>query len=1207
MWANPFGVSKSVAVVFPVSFELGITVEGVPSTIGLAGGVSIANQAAYSSLLLRASDTTAAFCAEVENFDLHKLVTAAICGGEVATGATSCLGTVGDVLTSVSLESGVFKFNSGAEVKATRGSGPCATIEGQSVFMELQQLSLFQSINMTEMCLAVSTDAVSIGQGSGTSSVAAVVRMDPVTLGPLTLSQSDVASCQAVSLPASSPCQMPNSTAAGPLFALYAAPSPAQKFSMTFDGAFKLLSQEVHGCIEVDDKHFKAQVNMTLSDSTNPIKFSAVLAAAFASTPPSFDFHVAANLESEEGVINAITSTVTSLLDQFTAAIHDTADTAKAGLQSAYNALDSAQGGLQRAQQAINNDFAALLASVHDTQSWAESVKRNCKHHDHRCGFWHPVECMEAAGCWIEYGVAKTALWTARQAIQAAEDLADAGLQAAEAALSVAQGVITAAQAAVDVAVSAVDALNDLVSMALKTLGTLVDITSVGFDAWLATGSAAADFHAAGHVLGQEFDIGFSAALDMASITSVVTGIMKGVLKSIFASKGLPAPDNSQQARGATVNSTADAGGFFLPSLSTPITRSTTNTQRVSVPPFTTVPGAIDQLCLAVQDVLANMTHSAVTVDFTGLPWSCTLNGNDTDACLTAVMELCFLPGHAAMLRRRRLYLHQFLTEANVRDLHRDRMGSAMKRCKSKACNDIVLRVAAATQRVTLVGSNSGGVGLLPNLNLSASNGIVYSIDLSDNQFESPRQPVVCKVKRNNSGAEDCCRQVENVALYATNLSYLDVSGNARLASDVPNECLGDYLGGADTLRVVAYLGNDALVPDIPAACMNHSSPIIKTKGLGVQLSRARTAVEWQPWEDLCAACPAGLGPVNCTSHVCVNQTLLDSLRSNLTAELQHELNASGLSNVTVAAEDLDLLALDDFGGQVLITYRLRPNPNIQLSQAQHFAAYAGALANITGAAVSCPVGLVGPQCAFTCFTGWQRADVVPPDTLNERNVTLQRLPKCIDPAVTATCPNATLVAGLQAIVDACPTNTSATPSTACVNALQAVPPLMGLSSDCKILATNASLPACVRAHASQYAAAFCPSATEARDTMVAPGQVDPRSEHSHEKPDAKLNLGTIPPLHHIPDVPEALRDADSFLSDLVRHDHLPLAAAQAATKMMSFAMEVQAGDEGLIGRELLSLVRLLQDLVPLHLGHVAADVLLRFVNHHGTDATVVH
>ena len=89
-----------------------------------------------------------------------------------------------------------------------------------------------------------------------------------------------------------------------------------------------------------------------------------------------------------------------------------------------------------------------------------------------------------------------------------------------------------------------------------------------------------------------------------------------------------------------------------------------------------------------------------------------------------------------------------------------------------------------------------------------------------------------------------------------------------------------------------------------------------------------------------------------------------------------------------------------------------------------------------------------------------------------------------------------------------------------------------------------------------------------------------------------------MPTTIHLEDPRGAARGASAFLTDLVQNGHLPARSARRANKIMRSTLGTW-GDDAPLSQEALTLVHLLHKHVPLHLGHVAAEVVQRFLDHH--------
>ena len=1115
LWINPFGISDNVAVIFPVSVMFGVTGDA-PTAFGFSGGLSIINQEAFLFFQFSVSEGVA-MCMRVNNFDMHKLVSTALC----RSGGDTCLGGAADVLSSISLEAGTVMYNLGASAVTTKDAGSCALIPiGYS--MDIVNLTMFEALHVPRMCVAVTVDSE--------PSIAANIQLDPLKIGSvIQLTNSTNPACSNISIviPPDSPCAgAPAPGSGGPKLLLYSAPSSSPPFALAFDGHVGLLNDmfKVDVCVQMDTTKIYADFQMQL---TSAIQFEAMIAAPLAATPPKFAFQIGADLSTTDGIVDALAKMVQDFTDDFNALLEDGARSAKEALQKAYNSVQTAKGSLDRTQKSVDNKFAKLIAAVRKAQTWVDGVDRSYHHHKHRCGWRHPGDCIKAGKDWAEKKIAQAGLWAAEKALKAIQGVVDAGLEAAQSALSGAQALLTAAQSAVDAAVQAVEGLNQLLAAALSAIGKLFDLKELSFGAQLENGKGSVDFQMTGIILGQTFNVAFSAEVDLDNILDTAKQLLVNIMSSVFSSNGLPSPSQSTvhvSAASRSVNNfdimddfemdeaavrlllqlamseeptislraTSDAyelasdelGGFFLPKLNDKVEVVASKTDYVMTPPFPNAPGMMDALCTGIQEAMANMSHTAATIDLADLPATCTLGGVESSRCLTDVVDKCVFSKHTALQARRFTYQHPRAHPRRVSMHQAQFMSTLSQKCTKNQCLAPALAMAQAEKwYVTLRAPGASGSGPLPELHLQYGLGVEYAVDFSDNAFNGtiPSSYGGPGLTTLNLANNWLTAGVESLLQGADDLQYLDLSSNYALALSNSDDCFTDAIEGQYGLLRYNVAGSDKLVPPNPARCQTRN------------VTHAGTQIVFQfpgdaflsNYSDLCSACPVSLTPVNCTSHPCVNTTVLASLMATLQDKAQAAIDAASLP-LMLNASDLELLAVDAVAtsspdGLVLATLKVQTE-NMTLPQAQTLQAAPGSDTVVAG--VACPPGLIGSSCEFDCFNGWARVSPSAPatdDTLVE-NATAWRLGHCDDLTTTPTCPYKELITPVRNVAQLCPADTSATPSTDCTDALAAsvtaLQTYANVTVTCVGMATSTAIPACVRGVLAQRAV-FCPGAPD--------------------------------------------------------------------------------------------------------------------------------
>lgn len=1079
-WVNPLGISQNVQVLFPVGVGMGINIEsGVPDSFKFDAGLTILGQSAEVSLALTVKGSEA-FCASVEHFDLHKLVAAALCsdGGD-------CLGPTLDLLSSVSLDEGVVKYNTFPSV-TTKHSGPCQTIPS-GYFFQLQNLSLFDTLNVQEMCLAIPLSTQS--ELGPSPEIAAVVQMNRTDLGPFTLKKSTNPQCPTVTLPPDSPCNTQSVNNTGPTLKLLAAPSKKQLL-FSFDSNLNILGVDLDTCLYVDTTKFYADVVLNLSSA---ISFNATISASYTKVPPNLDFFLSASLETKNntGVVKLLYDAVQRELDEFNAKLESAATTAKRGLQSAQRKVNDAKSALRRAQQKVDSAFASLLNSVHSKENKVNGLQSSCQHHKHKCGFWHPIECASFLVCEAEYGVALAALKLAELALKAAKAVPDAALKVANGALSAANLVLEGAKVTVDAAVGAVEALEQVILLAIKVAGTIFDLKSLGFSAHITKDQLSGTFHMVGVVFGKDFDVNFGGTLSIDHLVTAAIDSLKTIFSSVFGSIG----DGSKTTEvigmmeviGNQTNSSSSQQ-FFLPHSAQQKQLATAQSTDVFTTPFNVrAPGAMDNLCDGILQSMTNTSHGVVLVDLQ-LPGNCTIKGKN-GACLDMVLAECIIPGHAGMVALKQTYTH--LTQSLVRsevvvgEMHKMRMSPSMQRCHSLRCRVLAHEVAVSGWTVTISARQSGASGPLPaSLDMDHGMNMMYIIDLSGNQFVGAI-PATYGANLHGLYLQNNWLTAGLAVLgkKAINLRSLDLSGNSALAYNATCSPV-DALQAMTRLDTFSFGGDDLLVPADPVQCVKQRQPLSQVGVQGV------FKMNLTAWTDLCSNCNVDLPAFGCFDDPCVDTGLLSLLQGNVTAVV-NGLLANANVHVTLSSAQVSIEAVDiSVDNQTAVTVATA----LALTPAQAAQAVKYRSSSVVVTEVACPPGRVGRECAVDCLYGWDRVNVAPLTDFSTVIATKLRLPQCHPPALSATCTNFTLVQALQNVTGSCPTSNMSTAPVECEHAFGMVAPFVPASVNtsrpawyCQLVHNVSELTPCMRAVVPFYANLVCPAAVVAATPAATP------------------------------------------------------------------------------------------------------------------------
>ncbi|GAB5367037.1 hypothetical protein AAMO2058_001195700 [Amorphochlora amoebiformis] len=924
VWNNPLGISPNIAVLFPVSMGFGINmVAGVPTSLLLAGGLSIMDQSAFTAIALSADSPQQSACLAVENFHLYKLVSAILCG------QGDCLSHPLEVLTSISLDEGAIKVNTGSkDVFVPHTSTACSVIPVGFIF-NLTGINLFNTINIRKLCVSVEPK---------TSQISAVAQIGPVALGPLFLTRSNNPQCE--KLPEMTSSCKPATFGFGPKFLLQAS---VGSYKFEFDGNVAILGANLDTCMKVETNRIFAEFKLNLSTA---IQFDAMLSTSYTKSPPNFDFEVSADLTAAHGLIEELRRGVSKFFAEFNVQLESAAAKAKSAMQKAMMKVSKAKSALKRAEKRVHNKFAPLLRKVHRAENKVSSVRRSCKRHGHRCRWYRPWECVAAGACWIEYGVCIGGLKIAEGALHAAEAVADGALKLALHGLDAANLVLKGATSVVNAAVSAVEGLERLAISAIKIFASILDVSSIGFHAKVSPFSLSGSFHIVGHVLGKPFDISFSGTLDVGNLihttlrslhsvmSSAISGVSKKdsqasaeVLFSQTADPPLLLPGVTYEGSRLGDENIAHSLQFFLPRKDhmdePPVFQ---NTDMVFAPLNALAPGEMKRLCDAIAASVKSLSHTSAYIDITRIPMYCSPDNQTVQPCLTALLNNCLAPAHAAMLERKNMYHDPKSEYSEVSSHHKSFMSPLMQRCDDATCHAFAHTLATDTWTLTVRAPEANGFGPLPKI-LSAMGGngtIRYAFDLSENKFTGAL-PILSKGLVGLDLAGNWISSgFENLA-QAPNLEYFDLSDNYGLRLADPMACLHDTLKPLQRLQGFSLHGSDNLVPVDPMKCPAQAKGTTKS---GLQAIEVLNSDDTLIRLGLCDSCQnQNLQPLACLGYPCANNTVLEAKKEEIAKKMTE------IATVPITPGDIDLLAADEIEETAYLTFRL--HPIFSLHQAQ--------------------------------------------------------------------------------------------------------------------------------------------------------------------------------------------------------------------------------------------------------------------------------
>uniref|UniRef100_A0A7S2KGW6 Uncharacterized protein n=1 Tax=Bigelowiella natans TaxID=227086 RepID=A0A7S2KGW6_BIGNA len=601
-----------------------------------------------------------------------------------------------------------------------------------------------------------------------------------------------------------------------------------------------------------------------------------------------------------------------------------------------------------------------------------------------------------------------------------------------------------------------------LVTEALKALASLFDIKTLNLYAALHKKTVKGSFHMVGRVLTKPFDVSFAASIDFTNIKTMALSAVKSVLTSIFGNVGKKEIKDLSEIEGLLRLGSGDFGDsssnishslqYFLPK---PLHHSEPLIQRptgmIFTPSATGSAFEMEELCRAVLSALKNIDHTAVYVDLSNLPGTCslpaTVGANNTlqqVPCINKVIEQCLSPGSIHMHKRKAFYHSAESTRLEVATHHKQYMSKLMQTCESSKCHDLAHDLATDTWSVSFKANDAAGSGLIPKLpDVSADIPVRYSFDLSDNSYHGDipdlNGPGLHSL---NLAGNWITGGLQNIAA-AKNLQSLDLSNNYGLSHD--GECIADTLKELTALSHFNFQGNDRLVPSEPIRCTRQR--VIDTAGIHLVEELAHDSLVVG---GICGGCDTNLAPFGCLGFPCMNASLLELQIDSILEKAQEVVAAEDLNIEQLSRDMIEILNFDQpsNGTGFYVTYTIKPSQAnaeerpFSLAQARSFSQLMGKKPEIVANTTACQPGLAGPNCDIECYYGWERTSAIPPTDDSEHEIKSHRLPRCHTPVTFDTCPNSTLVAALRDVTEHCDGTQTPKSKELCLEALY---PAVGL------------------------------------------------------------------------------------------------------------------------------------------------------------------
>lgn len=669
--------------------------------------------------------------------------------------------------------------------------------------------------------------------------------------------------------------------------------------------------------------------------------------------------------------------------------------------------------------------------------------------------FLLPPPPTPQVGCEVVEGLAKLAFKIAEGILEGAEYIAKGVLNLAQAALSVAELALRAAQVLVDAAMAVVKALARLVAWAINAALDAIRIDELSFAGKLTDKELDFDFQLQAVIFGKHFHVGFRAKIDFDHIFSSIVAAIGDDIKSFFGGggshsdgrevRGAPSLFTLATKAGRDVRVTTDGRLVHVSACTDNMANCTcaladpadcvinlshknifpeprlnkfspideVSTDYVTVPPSPLAAGVMDLVCNNTIRAIANVSHTAATIDLSRLPGVCRLSANSSSAtsqadsimmgnCLDLHLTHCILPALNKVGERKASY-HYALADAEVLAHHRQFMAEDLRRCHSAICDEVVREMAMAPWTFMLFASENNALGELPDLgahlSTNATEHMSFFLDFSKNNYNGsiPASYADMRISSAVFSDNDLTGGLEHLN-HHVNLEFLDLSYNPDFQLPANTTCIPGLFHRQTNLTAYRLQGIDSVVSTYLEQFYNPSPERCKSGSSGVALVPLQASVLLEPNElqvGLCSDCDASLGPYGCVSHPCVNTTLLHKLENHVAIAFLHALgDGSGIrKDFPTPSLGVQLLNIDSFSNTThyatfKTTYRFPLTAAVDLvhllRQDDRFAA----------ASTNCLyAGVTGLDCNFHCALGYHETS--PSNVGKPEDLELYRMPRC--------------------------------------------------------------------------------------------------------------------------------------------------------------------------------------------------------------------